>query len=138
MMPENELDVAEILRAPTCTLVGKEGRAADHGHRDIPDLNMSSILPSFLKSNAIDRRDHVDPPRNDAHLEDEIVARKVIDVDLIERPTKPRQGRIDKARIIEIVRDPDIKITGRPGLCMNRQRVSADEQKPNSAVDEFA
>jgi len=42
-------------------------------------------------------------------------------------PTKPRQGRIDKARIIEIVRDPDIKITGRPGLCMNRQRVSADE-----------
>jgi hypothetical protein len=138
MMPENELDVAKILRAPTCTLVGKERGSADHGHRDIPDLNMSSILPSFLKSNAVDRRDHVDPPRNDAYLEDEIVTREVIDFDLFERPTELRQGLIDKTRIREIVRDPDIKITGGPWLRMNCQRVGADKQKPNSAADEFA
>jgi hypothetical protein len=138
MMSENELDVAEILRAAARTLIGKERRSTDYGDRDTIDLNAHSILPSVLESNAVDRRDHVDSPRDDAHLEDEIVASEVVDVDLIERSTEPRQGRIDQTRIFEIVRDPDIKITGRSRLRMNRQRVSTDEQKPNSAVEEFA
>lgn len=137
-MQENSFDVDEILRSSACTLVGKERCSADNGHRHTPDLKVRAILPSLLKRHAVDRRDYIDPPRNYAYLEDEIVAREVSDFDPLERPTEPRQGVVDKVRIGEIVRDPNIKITCRPGLRMSCQRMGPDQQKPNSAVDEFA
>lgn len=137
-MPKNELNVANILWAAARTFIGEESCSTDHGHRDPVDFNVRSFFPRVLERYAVDCRDHVDPPGDDAHLVDEIVTREVFDVDLLKWSTKSRQGRVDKPSVARIVRDPHIKISGRSRLRMNRQRVSADEQKPNSAVDEFA
>lgn len=136
-MPEDELDVGQILRAPTCALVGKERSAADHRDGNIADLNLSSVVPNFFETNAVNRRNHVDSLRNDTHLVDEVVTREVLGTHLIERRTEFRQGSEYATSVLEVVRDPDVEIAGGARLRVNGQRVSADEQKPNPAVDEF-
>ncbi|MBV8299065.1 MAG: hypothetical protein JO083_05935 [Candidatus Eremiobacteraeota bacterium] len=138
MVPQHKLNVAEILRAPTGALVRKKRRTTDDGNAHAVDLYVGPLPPRILERDSVDRGYHVDAPRNDPHLKDQVVTRKIINADLIERCAELGQSSMDTPSVFDVMSNPNVKVTGSARLRVNGQRVRADEKKPNSARDEFA
>ena len=120
MVPKDELDVTKIFRPTTGAFINEKCGSSDYRHGDAVNVYLDAPKPCLLERNTVDSCDDVDSHRYDAHLVDQVLARKVVDGYLLERRTEFRKRSIDSNRIIVIGCDPYVQVARCPWLRVDR------------------
>lgn len=131
------LHVGEILRATDGALVADQERNRKYPYRLARESGLETRRPSLVKINCINTREHIDPERRDADLEDRARTGQVVHCQIVKRCAICAQRFDDSLRVPGFRPDPDTEIARGPNAPVSCKRMSTDHQALNAARVEF-